>query len=155
MLSAGRVGRPHGLDGHFLVSDAREELLELGRTVTVADREASIVSRKGDARRVILRLDLTPDRTAAEELRGRDLMVDRSAAPPLEDDEFWAEDLEGCTVADGDRTLGTVVRLLGLPSCEALELEDGTLVPMVRDAIRSIDVKAKRIEINAGFLGAA
>jgi 16S rRNA processing protein RimM len=123
--------------------------------VTVADRAASIVSRKGDARRVILRLDLTPDRTAAEELRGRDLMVDRSAAPPLDEDEFWAEDLEGCTVADGDRTLGTVVRLLGLPSCEALELEDGTLVPMVRDAIRSIDVKAKRIEVNAGFFGAA
>jgi 16S rRNA processing protein RimM len=84
-----------------------------------------------------------------------DLMVDRSDAPALEADEYWAQDLEGCTVADGERVLGTVVRLLGMPSCEVLELDDGTLVPMVRDAIRTVDVSAKRIDVNAGFLGAA
>ena len=81
-------------------------------------------------------------------------MPDASAAD-LDEDEFWAEDLVGCAVADGERSLGVVTALLGLPSCEALELDSGVIVPMVRDAVRSIDVEAKRIDVDAGFLGAA
>ena len=33
-LQAGRVGRPHGLDGSFYVTRARARLLALGSTVT-------------------------------------------------------------------------------------------------------------------------
>ena len=46
--------------------------------------------------------------------------------------------------------------MIALPSCEALEVErDGVelLVPLVRDAIRSIDLEARRIDIDLGFLG--
>jgi 16S rRNA processing protein RimM len=47
--------------------------------------------------------------------------------------------------------------MLELPSCECLEVERDTgpplLVPMVRDAIRSIDVQARVIEIDLEFLG--
>ena len=47
---------------------------------------------------------------------------------------------------------------LPLPSCEALEVErasgDGVvLVPMVRDAIRSVDVGGRRIEVDMTFVG--
>ena len=45
-----------------------------------------------------------------------------------------------------------------LPSVEVLEVvrEDGSelLVPMVGDAIRSIDVAARRIDVDLGFLDA-
>jgi 16S rRNA processing protein RimM len=58
-------------------------------------------------------------------------------------------------VVDGDVALGVVVRMVALPSVEALELDDGSLVPMVRDCVRSVDIDAKRIEIDRGFLGAA
>ena len=34
-----------------------------------------------------------------------------------------------------------------------LELEDGTLVPLVSDAVRSVDFAARRIEIDEDFLG--
>ena len=48
-------------------------------------------------------------------------------------------------------------RMSALPSCEVLEVDrpDGSelLVPMVRDAIRSIDVEARRIDVDLGFLG--
>ena len=44
-----------------------------------------------------------------------------------------------------------------LPSCEVLEVKrpDGTelLVPMVSDAIRSVDVKQRQIEVNLAFVG--
>ena len=42
-------------------------------------------------------------------------------------------------------------------ACEVLEVDrpDGSelLVPMVRDAIRSIDLEARRIDVDLGFLG--
>jgi 16S rRNA processing protein RimM len=50
-----------------------------------------------------------------------------------------------------------VRRLLALPSCEVLEVERGgapdLLVPLVRDAVRSVDVAARRIDVDSAFLG--
>jgi 16S rRNA processing protein RimM len=155
-LAGGRVGRPHGLDGSFYVLEARAALLTNGVRVRVAGREADVVRRAGTDERPILRLAGVEGRDAAEELRGLELLVPRSAAPPLEDDEWWAEDLVGCRVVDGDRELGRVLRLVPLPSCEALEVTGGGeefLVPLVRDAVRSVDVEAKVVDVDVAFLG--
>jgi 16S rRNA processing protein RimM len=150
---AGRVGRAHGLDGSFHVVDAVAALLVVGARLDGGLGE--IVGRKGTDERPILRVSAASDRDAAEGLRGRELVVLDAAAPALDEDEYLAAELEGCAVVDGARSLGVVQRLIALPSCEALELDDGRLVPLVRDCVRSVDVAAKRIEVDAGFLGAA
>ena len=156
-LAGGRVGRPHGLDGSFHVLEPRAALLELGATVRIGDRETEIVRRAGTDDRPIVRLDGVDDarggrvRCAASSCSCR-----ASAAPALEDDEWWAEDLVGCRVVDGARELGRVERLMPLPSCEALEVAAGDetfLVPLVRDAVRSVDVAAKVIDVDVAFLG--
>ncbi len=157
-LAGGQVGRPHGLDGSFYVVGARAGLLRRGVTVRVAGREAEIVRRAGTDERPILRLQGMTDRDAAQALRGEEVLVPRAVAPPLEEDEWWAEDLEGCAVVDGERPLGHVRRLRALPSCEVLEVEpdgggDVFLVPLVRDAVRSVDVDGKTIDVDAAFLG--
>jgi 16S rRNA processing protein RimM len=157
-LAGGRVGRPHGLDGSFHVHDARGALLALGVVVRAGDREAAIVRRAGTDDRPIVRLEGVDTREAAEALRGRELLVPRAVAPALEEDEWWAEDLVGCRVVDGERELGFVARLVPLPSCEALEVagpgdEEPFLVPLVRDAVRLVDVEAKVIDVDVAFLG--
>jgi 16S rRNA processing protein RimM len=154
------VGSPHGLDGSFHVTQPRADLLALGRRVFLAGAERMIVRRAGTDQRPIVRLDGSEDRTAAEALRGAQLLVPRRDAPPLEPDEWWAEDLEGCAVRDGERAVGTVHRLLALPSCEVLEVAraDGgpeLLVPLVRDAVRSVDIDERLIDIDLRFLGEA
>ena len=154
-MLAGRVGRPHGLDGSFHVMDPAPDVLSTGRAVRVGDADTEIVATKGTQAKPIVRLALASDRTAIEALRGAELLVDPALAPELGEDESLAEDIVGATVVDGDRELGTVTSLMALPSCEALELDTGLLVPMVRDAIRSVDVDARRIDVDGGFLGAA
>jgi 16S rRNA processing protein RimM len=149
----GRVGRPHGLDGSFYVTDASPDLPREG-VVSVGGRPREIVRRAGTDERPILRLDGVSSRADAEALRGLDLR----AHAALGEDEFWAHDLAGCAVVDGERAVGFVRRMTALPSCEVLEVDrpDGTelLVPLVRDAIRSIDVAGRRIDVDLGFLGA-
>jgi len=195
-LAGGVVGRPHGLDGSFHVLSPRPALLALGTTVRAAGRDAAVVRLAGTDERPIVRLAGVDTREAADALRGTELLVPRSVAPPLEDDEWWAEDLVGCRVVDGDRALGRVVRLMPLPSCEVLEVapeggggssasgsgergsgeggagasgsgEGGAgasgsgdqppaapfLVPLVRDAVRRVDVGAKIIDVDVAFLG--
>jgi 16S rRNA processing protein RimM len=155
-LSGGRVGRPHGLDGSFHVTRPRPALLALDAQLRVAGTATRIVRRAGTDERPILRLSGFDGREAAERLRGEELLVAREAAPPLDEDEWWAEDLEGCVVTDGPHEIGRVRRLVGLPSCEALEVERAgaadLLVPLVRDAIRRVDVEGRRIDVDLAFL---
>lgn len=154
LLLAGRVGRPHGLDGSFHVTRPRAGLLQVGVTVHAGDTAYEIARAAGTDDRPILRLEGVAGRAAAEALRGTDLFVARDAAPDLEDDEYWAEDLEGCLVTDGPRELGRVARLVALPSCEALEVEGlDVLIPLVHDAIRTVDLASRRIDVDAAFLG--
>ena len=162
-LRVGTVGRAHGLDGSFHVGAVVESLialLEVGSELFVGGRPRRIVRLAGHVARPIVRLEGSDSREDAEALRGLELELPRSAAPPLEEDEWWAEDLEGCTGRDGDRTVGVVTALLGLPSCEVLEVRrDGEedraplLVPLIRDAVREVDPSARVIEIDLAFLG--
>jgi 16S rRNA processing protein RimM len=156
-LVIGRIGRAHGLDGSFYVTRALGPLLELGASVQVGGRELEIVRRAGTEQRPILRLSGVEDRAAAEALRGAELSVPRGELPALGEDEWWAHELEGCTVADGDHEVGVVERMIELPSCEALEVRridaPGTLlVPLVKDAIRQIAPAQRQIEIDLSFL---
>jgi 16S rRNA processing protein RimM len=153
VLNAGRIGRPHGLDGSFHVTRPRSVLLPLGGTVRIGEAAREIVRRAGTEDRLILRLEGVGDRPGVEALRGADLMVARTAAPPLEPGEYWAEDLQGCHVVTAEgRELGVVEELRALPSCEVLEVGE-LLVPMVGDAIRVVDITARRIVVDAAFLG--
>jgi 16S rRNA processing protein RimM len=156
---AGRVGRPHGLDGSFHVIQPRADLLAEGAVLKVAGASREVVRRAGTDERPILRLDGCEDRDAAEALRGEELRVPRADGPALEPGEYWAEELEGCRVQDGEVVVGVVRRLVALPSCEALEVvrEDDAdlLVPLVRDAVRTVDPAARRIDVDLRFLGAA
>ncbi len=158
-LHAGRVGRPHGLDGSFHVTRPNSQLLENAQTVMVDEQEFAITRRAGTSQRLILRLAEHENRAAAEALRGKDILVARAAAPELGDEEWWAEDLVGCTVRDGEREVGTVRRLVELPSCEMLEVErthgGELLVPLVTDAVREVDLDRRAIDVDLRFLGEA
>ena len=125
--------------------------------VEVAGAEREVVRRAGTDERPIVRLAGCEDRDAAAALRGEELRVARVDAPPLGEDEFRAEELEGCEVRDGAVLVGVVRGLLALPSCEALEVAretgDDLLVPLVRDAVRGIDTSARRIDVDLRFLG--
>jgi 16S rRNA processing protein RimM len=156
-VTAGRVGRAHGLDGSFYVAEPTSRLLVLDAQLSLAGRTSNIVRRAGTDARPIVRLEGIGSREQAQAVRGQPLLADLADAPSLGADEYWAVELEGCTVLDGPRTIGTVRRLVGLPSCEALEvaLQDGRqlLIPMVREAIRSVDAQARRVEVDTRFLG--
>ena len=148
------MGRAHGLDGSFHVTSPRPRLLTLGMPTDLGE----IVRRVGTDERPVIRLAGLETREAAEALHGQPLQVALEDAPPLEPGEWWAHELEGLRVTDGEREVGTVRRMLELPSVEVLEVErpNGTelLVPMVGDAIRELDMEGRRVDVDLRFLDA-
>lgn len=157
LIEAGRVGRPHGLDGGFYVTGARTRLLQVGMSVRIGTETFEIERRGGTQRRPFLHLEGVQDREAARALSGQPIAVAAEHAPRLQEGEWWAHQLEGCEVRDGERLIGIVSKLVELPSCEALEVsredEAALLVPMVKDAIRNVDPQRRLIEIDLTFLG--
>jgi 16S rRNA processing protein RimM len=144
LVTAGRVGRAHGRNGSFYVEQPDHPLDE-GTSLVLAERTYRIERRAGTDERPLLRLDGLDDRQAVDVRRGELLLVDE----PLAEGEWLAGDLVGCEIPG----LGVVRRVLDGPSCDVLELDDGTLVPFVSDAIESVDCEAGRIEVRRGFLG--
>ena len=140
-MTAGRVGKPHGLDGSFYVDRPRHELPE-GVEVMLAGRAHRIVRRAGTDERPLIRLTDMDDPGG---LRGELLLVEDE----LGEEEWLASELVGLRVPG----MGTVVQVVDAPSCSVLELDDGTLIPLVSDAVRSVDLEAGEIEVDRDFLG--
>jgi 16S rRNA processing protein RimM len=141
LVTAGRVGKPHGLDGSFYVDGPRHELPE-GTTLTIAGAEHRVERRAGTDERPLIRLGGVDD---ARPLRGELMLVEEELA----EGEWLASDLVGLRVAG----LGAVARVVDGPSCSVLELDDGTLVPFVSDAVERVDLDAGEIHVNEDFLG--
>ena len=140
-MTAGRVGKPHGRDGSFYVERPRHELPE-GAEVTLAGRAHRIVRRAGTDERPLIRLADLDDPGG---VRGELLLVEDQ----LGEGEWLASDLVGLSVPG----MGKVAQVIDAPSCSVLELEDGTLIPLVSDAVRSVDLEAGEIEVDRDFLG--
>ncbi len=148
LVRIGRVGRPHGTDGAFVVEEASEDprRFEVGAELLVDGELARVtLSRQVGGRRRAIKLD----RTAA---RGAELTVLRDELSPLPSDAYYVADLIGLTVLDerGVR-VGVVRDVLPGPANDALELDTGLLLPLVEDCVREVDLAERRVHLNPGF----
>jgi 16S rRNA processing protein RimM len=148
LVRIGRVGRPHGVDGAFVVEEASEDpqRFEVGAEVLVDGEPARVtVSRQVGGRRRAIKLDRPVE-------RGTLLSVRREDLAPLPDDAFYVSDLIGLQVVDEHGNVVGVVRDVNHgPANDALELDSGLLLPLVEDCIREVDVDGGRVRLNPGF----
>ncbi len=149
LVPVGKVGRPHGTDGAFVVEQASEDERRwaVGATVLVNGEPArvTLMRRVGGGRRAI-RLDRPVP-------RGAELAVRRADLPAPEPDSYYAFELVGLrVVADDGGEVGVVADVAPGVANDNLELSDGRLVPMIEDAIREIDLDGRRVVVARGFL---
>jgi 16S rRNA processing protein RimM len=124
------------------VERPQHELPE-GCRIVLGGAEHTVERRAGTDQRPLIRLAGVDD---ARPLRGELLLVEDELA----EGEWLAGDLVGLTVPG----MGTVTGVIDGPSCSVLEVGDeGTLVPLVSDAIERVDVEAGEIHVRREFLG--
>jgi 16S rRNA processing protein RimM len=150
LVTVGRVGRPHGVQGAFFVEgpSERDEVFAVGATVLAAGEPATVVSSgRGSGGRPVIRLDRAVE-------RGAELAVPRDSLPelPAEEGEYYVFELVGLSVEQEDgRVLGRVREVLQYPANDVLELDSGASLPLVEACVRSVDVEGGRIVVASGF----
>lgn len=158
----GEILRAHGVRGAMRVRPTGATLEDLRRGESV-----TLVSREGSARPAtvvavspgpILFLDGVEDRDQADALRGWRVEVPESRLPaPEEPDEFYVRDLVGCAVLVDGAVIGTVAEVHSRPANDVLEVRrdgaDPLLLPFTHDAVREVDLAARRIVVRADILG--
>jgi 16S rRNA processing protein RimM len=146
-VQVGRVGKPHGLDGSFVVEQASEDprWFEAGSKLLVEGETAQVLASKVAGGRPVIRLDRRAE-------RGAPIEVARTALPPTGADEFYVFELIGLDVVEETgRPLGKVVDVAAGVANDALELDGGAMLPLHEDCIRDIDLSARRILVARGF----
>jgi 16S rRNA processing protein RimM len=148
LVLVGRVGRPHGVDGAFVVEQASEDpsRFDIGAELLVDGIAVRVVeSRQVGGRRRAIKLDRPVE-------RGAQLAVRRGDLPSLPDDTYYVSELVGMDVLDESGVKVGVVRdVLPGPANDALELDTGLLLPLVEDCVRKVDLAERRIHLNRGF----
>ena len=146
----GRVGRPHGLDGSFVVEDASEapERCAAGAELLGAGEPAKVVaSKRAGQGRLVVKLDRRVERGAA-------LEVPRDALPEPAAGEWYVFQLVGLSVEeDGGRVLGKVADVEPWPANDVLVLDGGAMLPLVDACVLQVDLDAGRIVVAQGFAG--
>jgi 16S rRNA processing protein RimM len=148
-VKVGRVGKPHGLEGAFVVEEASEaeERFALGARLVVNGTAAEIVESKRARGRPVIRLDRPVE-------RGAELQVPRNSLPEPEAGSYYVFQLVGLAVEEeGGKTLGQVVEVAPGVANDVLELDTGLALPLVDACVQQVDLDAGRIVVRRGFTG--
>ena len=149
-IRVGRVGKPHGLNGAFVVEDASDDpdRFVVGAELLVNGEVVRVVESKRAGGRPVVRLDRRVE-------RGTALQIDRARLAPPGENEYYVDDLLGATVIEeGGRELGRVTAVNPYQANDVLELDSGLSLPMVEECIREVDLERSRIIIARGFADA-
>jgi 16S rRNA processing protein RimM len=158
-LTVARIGRAHGMRGEVVVdlrSDTPDERFAPGavlRTVPPSAGPLTVERSRGLNGRWFLLFEGVTDRTAAEALRGVELVVDSGDTDAAEEDAWYPHQLAGLRVEHVDgRTVGTVLDLEHLPAHDLLVIREPsgtrTLVPFVRAIVTVVDIAGGRVVLD-------
>ncbi|HEY7047081.1 MAG TPA: ribosome maturation factor RimM [Jatrophihabitantaceae bacterium] len=156
LLVVGRVGPPHGVRGAVIVqpfTDDPDERFADGSVLATTADPLTVQAARWHGNRLVVQFDGVADRSAAERLRGVELLLAASDRPPLDDpDDFYDTDLVGLTASTVDgRPLGPVRDVVHAPASDYLVVEvDGRdrLVPFVAAVVPTVDVAGGRVVID-------
>ena len=158
-IELGVVGIPHGLRGEVTLHpyNASTDLPQPGMDIRISlrgapERTYRVTAVRAISKGLVIALDGIDDRSAAESLKGARVVLSRDRLPPLDEGEFYYDDLPGLPVRLPDGTVVGKVRGAFRGATDILELEVGgreILVPAVEGFVVSVGRDAVVIEPSA------
>lgn len=163
MMVLGRISAPFGIKGWLKIQPYGDDPLswaEMPQWWISPDADAPdeawrptrLLECREHSGGVIVQLEHSPDRNAAESLKGWFFGAPREAMPVPEEDEFYWGDLIGLKVINlQGESLGTVESLLSTGAHDVLRILDGEterLVPFVAAYVTQVDADAREIHVD-------
>jgi 16S rRNA processing protein RimM len=159
LIVIARAVRTHGLKGEVvaeLLTDFPERFEDVDELIFVSPSGERKLGQLEDywfqKNRVVLKLADYDDVDKAKELVGFDFAVPESERVPLDEDEYYDWELEGCTVKVGNESIGEVRSVMRTGGAEILVVKDQAgkeqLVPLATPIVVEVDIAAKTIVID-------
>ncbi len=164
LVSIGRIVKSRGVKGEFIVlplTFSLERFDDVSRVCIKLDdeiREFTIEYSKPYGRTIIMKLREINSPEDAAALRGGHLVVPEEESPPLPDGVYYYYQIIGLKVFTVDGVyIGRVTDIIETGSNDVYVVRDEGkeyLIPAIRDVIREIDIRNKKIIISpeAGLL---
>ena len=169
-LAIGRIIAPHGIRGEVKVEVLTDfpERFKPGAHVFLGAgtedpeaRPAKIAAARPHKGGFLVKLDIVPDRNAAELVRNRYLLIPAADAMPLGEHENYLHDLIGLQVETTDgQHLGELREVLFTNANDVYVVRGPAgevLLPAIRDVVLQVDLSARRmvVALPEGLLDAA
>lgn len=154
-ITIAQVLAPWGVEGKLrveVITDFPHRLAP--RSPVYVDRKPMTIASAGWQKgRAIIKLEGIDSAEQAEKLRGKMLAIHRSQLEDLPEGQYYHFELIGLEVwTTQGEFLGKVVRILSGSSNDnyVVSTEKGEmLIPAIEDVVKSVDLEAKRITIEA------
>jgi len=156
-LTVGRITGVHGLAGNLKVWSHAQSAATFAKGLKVrlvtegeTEGESRVIDGASPWKKGIrLTLRQVATREAAEDLVGKQILMNREDLPELEEDSWYWQDLMGLTVADtalGE--IGVIDHLFPTGADDILVIKDRgneILIPMNRHFVNEVDLKAGKV----------
>ena len=155
----GRVSKPHGVTGEIRIEYFNSEdphFFSNYKIIFLQGDEESLhpyrlLTVRPHKRFILAQLEGIQSRAEAEQLRGKVVLIDPSELPPLEEDEYYWQDILGMRViSEQGEDLGTIKDIVPTGSNDVYVVQKGAqefLIPATQDVIMSIDIEGRTMVI--------
>lgn len=157
IVTVARIVGVHGLAGGVKVQVFADSdlffqpgaAIDLRRT---DGRQQRLTIKAWTGRGKLLFFETIADRDQAQSLVGCDLVVDRQALPPTDEDEYYWHDLIGLRVIDGRiGDIGTIVSIIPTGGNDVYLVKGPrgeTLVPAIGSVVVAVDLAGATMRVN-------
>ncbi len=157
-FTIGKVTGVHGLGGNIKVWSYAEsvETFSPGTSVLLKFEEEkgklhTILKVSSHKKGVILLLDGIDNRNLAQNLVGKEILIDRGQLPEPDDDTWFWQDLLGLDVMDHQKGfIGKITDIFPTGANDVLVIKDKTretLVPMHKNFVDTVDLEKKTMSV--------
>ncbi len=149
----GKIFSVHGIKGELKVYPLTDDInrFKLLDYVYIKDEKYSISSIRINKEVVLMKLKEIEDRTMAESFKNIHIEIDRKDSVPLEEDEYFIEDLKGLKLLDdNDKEIGVLYDVLTSGAVDVYEFKvegKSILLPALKDNIKDINIQENYIKV--------
>lgn len=161
-LNVGKIVNTHGVRGEIRIwpqtdfpeirfrKGSRLLLIPPGQEEPVP---VEVMNARPQKNMYILKLKGIDSMNDAEKLKGGELKVDQDDRVPLEDGEYYVQDIVGCTViTDAGETLGVISDVLspGANDVWVVKRQKGkdVLLPVIDEVVLNVDLSQRQVKVH-------
>lgn len=158
LVALAKVGRPYGLTGalHWYPYSKDAPTLLKAKEVVIGTTKYVVTRSRRHGESIVAEIVGVASPESAAKLTNKEIFVDKSCFAPLPAGEYYWIDLIGLTCTNGQRIFGEIAEIFESGAHPILRVKrpetDATpgdeLIPFVDAIVRSVDIEARRVDVD-------